>query len=155
MKSTPHVGDIVFYDANVNESFCMTFGYGIYLAKIVGLPGDTVKFYNNSYEIRGKIYPAEKRYFNGSEEIVVPTNLRGVKWGSEIYDNLEGQTLVIPDGEYLVDQWIGRECLQGTIINGSTATANRFTVKRDAIIGVVLFQMGHSNYFQEAQNVVY
>jgi hypothetical protein len=132
----------------------MAFGSGISMAKIIGSPGDTVKFYENSYEIRGKTYPAERRYYTdytGNEQIIIPMDLKDVKWGEEIFDNLAGQTLTIPEGQYLTDEWLGPECLHGVIINGSTAAANRYTVKQEAIIGVVLVQIGHSRIFENRQ----
>ncbi|MDO9333961.1 MAG: S26 family signal peptidase [Dehalococcoidales bacterium] len=151
IQSSPHIGDLVFYDAETNDSFCMTFGGGVYMAKIIGLPGDTVKFYENSYEIRGKTYPAERRYYIGNELKIIPMVLQYVKWGEKTFDNLAGQTLTIPEGQYLTDEWIGQECLPGIIFQGSTAMANRYTLKREAIIGVVLVQIGHSWIFERNQ----
>lgn len=154
-QSDPRIGDLVFYNAQTNDSFCMTFGSGITIAKIIGLPGDTVKFYETSYEIRGINYPSENRYYIGDELITFPKILRNVKWGDEIY-NLARKTLTVPEGQYLTDMWIGHECIPGVYINGSTAMADRYTIKQEAIIGIVLMQIGHSRIFENYQkSIVY
>jgi len=126
-------------------------GSGVYLAKIIGLPGDTVKFNNDSYEIRGKLYPTEQRYYVGNELKNLPIELTNMQWGDKYYDRLSGLTLSIPDDQYLTDEWIGWECLPDKMINGSTAIAKRFTIKAPSIIGVCLMQVGHSWIFENYQ----
>jgi signal peptidase I len=54
-KKTPEIGDLVLYDTNVKRSHCMAFGPGVYLAKVIGLPGDNVRFSQCSYEANGCI----------------------------------------------------------------------------------------------------
>jgi hypothetical protein len=55
----------------------------------------------------------------------------------------------------LADKWVGQEC-SGTDKNGSSIPYNRFTIKSEAITGVILEKIGHDQEFEDAQkNIVY
>jgi hypothetical protein len=140
-RQEPKLGDIVQYDWTLNNSACMAMGPGLYLAKVIGMPGDPVKFEAGSYYAAGVTVslPASK-----------PT-----MWGSTGYADVTNMKLIVPEGEYLADKCVGRECA-GTDINGSSIPYNRFTVKSAAITGVVLEKIGHDQEFEDAQkNIIY
>ena len=76
-------------------------------------------------------------------------------WGSTKYADVANMKLIVPDGEYLADKWIGQEC-SGTGQNGSSILYNRFTIKKEAITGVILEKIGHDQDFEDAQkNIIY
>jgi hypothetical protein len=52
--------------------------------------------------------------------------------------------LIVPEGEYLVDHWVGSEC-QGTNEFGSIFY-HRYTVNQDAILGIVTKKQGMWTY---------
>ncbi len=137
----PKLGDIVQYDWRLNNSDCMAMGPGFYLAKVVGKPGDAVKFEIDSFSANG---------FTGSLPATKPT-----MWGSTKYADVTNMKLIVPEGEYLADKWVGQEC-SGTDKNGSSIPYNRFTIKNEAITGVILEKIGHDQEFEDAQkNIVY
>ena len=137
----PKLGDIVQYDWRLNNSDCMAMGPGLYLTKVIGIPGDKVKFEAGSYFANG---------FTGSLPADIPT-----MWGSIKYADVTNMPLIVPDGEYLADKWVGQEC-SGTDKNGSSTPYNRFTIKSEAITGVILEKIGHDQEFEDAQkNIVY
>jgi hypothetical protein len=140
-RQEPKIGDIVQYDWRLNRSDCMAMGPGFYLAKVVGKPGDSVKFGIDSFFANG---------FTCSLPAGKPT-----MWGSTKYADVTDMKLVVPQGEYLADKWVGQEC-SGIDENGSNTPYNRITVKSEAIIGVILEKIGHDQEFEDAQeNIVY
>jgi len=139
------VGDIVLYDAKINKCDCMAFGPGVYLAKIIGLPGDKVNFSEYSYEANGYTVTFEREY----ESL-------NVMWGNDTYENVSNMQLTVPNSEYLADEFIGYECPPGEYDEYGSIAYNRFTIKREAIKGVVLRKVGHDKEFEEYwKNVVY
>jgi hypothetical protein len=47
----------------------------------------------------------------------------------------------------IADKWVGEEC-SGTDKNGSSIHCNRFTIKTEAIIGIILEKIGHDHEFE-------
>jgi hypothetical protein len=126
-RKEPNLGDVILYDRHLNKSDQGIMGPGIPLAKIVGLSGDKVNFNQQSYEANGFI--------------IKRTDLRRIMWGTEPYDDLFVMNLIVPDCEYLADHWVGSEW-QGTNEFGSVFY-HRYTVKQEAILGVVIEKTGH------------
>ncbi len=155
-QKEPEIGDIVQYDARVNKSFAMAFGSGVYLAKIIGLPGDNVSFERWSYEANGYKVSQERYYkANGTTYEHWP-NTRIVMWGTVKYEDVANMVLTVPNNEYLADRFIGLEATGEIDETGSSKTYHRFTIKREAIRGVLLKKLGHDKEFEEAQkNIVY
>ncbi len=151
---TPNLGDIVQYDAEVNNSFCMAFGSGIYLAKIIGLPGDSVSFERWSYEANGYQVTLERYYQANGKTVECWPKTRQVMWGTEIFDDLAGMRLEVPANEYLSDTAIGQECTGEKDATGSSKTYNRFTVRREAIRGVIIKKLGHDEEFEQRQKSI-
>jgi signal peptidase I len=142
-QKKPAVGDIVQYNWYINKSNCGAMGPNLYLAKIVGLPGDDVIFQQSSYKANGYICAV-----NGYE-------IKQVLWGSEKFDDVAGMKLQVPANEYLADKWMGNECTPGgAIVAGSSEAYNRFTVKQEAITGVILQKLGHDKEFEEEQKQI-
>jgi hypothetical protein len=140
-QKQPKPGDIVQYEWRLNNSDCMAMGPGFYLTKVIGIPGDAVKFEAVSYFANG---------FTVSLPVGKPT-----MWGSTKYADITDMKLIVPDGEYLADKWVGQEC-SGTDENGSSIPYNRFTIKSEAITGFILEKIGHDQEFEDAQkNIVY
>lgn len=140
-QQEPKLGDIVQYDWRLNNSDCMAMGPRFYLAKVFGKPGDAVSFEIDSFYANG---------FTASLPSTKPT-----MWGSTKYADVANMKLIVPDGEYLADKWIGQEC-SGTGQNGSSILYNRFTIKKEAITGVILEKIGHDQDFEDAQkNIIY
>jgi|GEM_PF-327899 len=135
----PKIGDVVQYDWRLNNSDCMAMGPGFYLTKVIGKSGDAVSFEISSFTANG---------FTGSMPATKPTI-----WGSTKYADVANMKLIVPVGEYLADKWIGQEC-SGTAENGSSILYNRFTVKSEAIIGVILEKIGHDQEFEDAQKTL-
>jgi hypothetical protein len=142
-QKEPAVGDIVQYNWIINKSACGGMGPSLYLAKIVGLPGDDVIFQQSSYEANGYMGTVENY---GTKQVI---------WGSEKFDNVAGMNLKVPANEYLADRWIGEECIPAEVNwPVSTEAYNRFTVKQEAIMGVVLQKLGHDKEFEEEQKQI-
>jgi hypothetical protein len=140
-QQEPKIGDIVQYDWRLNKSDCMAMGPGFYLAKVTGKPGDAASFKADSFFANG---------FTCSLPVTKPT-----MWGTTKYADVTNMKLIIPAGEYLADKCIGQEC-SGTDENGSSIPYNRFTVRREAVIGVILEKIGHDQKFEDAQkSIVY
>ncbi|MDO8578738.1 MAG: hypothetical protein Q7R50_06115 [Dehalococcoidales bacterium] len=138
---TPAVGDVVQYNARINNSDFGSFGPGIYLAKITAIPGDSVVFYQTYYETNGiKVQPG---------------GLASAIWGSQQFDNITGMSMTVPEAEFLTDKFIGYE-YRSAAANSSFPGYVRYTVKRKAIIGVITEKVGHDQKFEDRQkNVVY
>jgi hypothetical protein len=135
-QQEPKIGDVIQYDWRLNKSDCMAMGPGFSLAKVFGKPWDSVKFETDSFFANG---------FTSSLPATKPT-----MWGSTKYADVANMKLIVPDGEYLADKWIGQEC-SGTDENGSSILYNRFTVKSESIIGVILEKIGHDQEFEDVQ----
>jgi signal peptidase I len=147
-QKQPVPGDIVQYDWRKNKSDCMAMGPGTYLARIIGLPGDSVTFQTSSYQVNGLTADFSDSQTRGSQKIL---------WGNQkyIFSELVGQELKVPENEFLADKWVGQEC-QGTDENGSSVAYGRYTIKREAIIGVIKEKLGHDKKFEEEQKgIVY
>jgi hypothetical protein len=142
-QKKPAVGDIVQYNWYINKSSCGAMGPTFSLVKIVGLSGDDVQFKQSSYEANGYICSV-----NGYE-------IKQVLWGSEKFDDVAGMKLQVPANEYLADNWMGNECMPGgAIVAGSSEAYNRFTIKQEAITGVILQKLGHDKEFEERQKQI-
>jgi hypothetical protein len=77
-------------------------------------------------------------------------------WGTSRYEDAANMELTVPGNEYLADNWVGLECTGEIDETGSSKSYNRFTVKKEAIIGVILEKLGHDKEFEERQKgVVY
>lgn len=141
-EKAPAVGDVIQYDARINNSDFGSFGPGIYLAIITALPGDNVVFSQTLYEANGiKVQPGG--------------GLGRAIWGGQSFDNISEMRLTVPEGEFLTDKFIGYE-YQSSAANASFPGYARYTVKREAIIGVITQKVGHDQQFEDRQkNVVY
>lgn len=138
VEKAPEVDDLVLYDANVNGSHCMAFGPGVYLAKVIGVPGDQVNFSKGSFEANGQV---------GSYEGWGPMS---VMWGKERYEDVTNMELRVPEGEYLADKSVGQECPPGEYDeHGNSISYGRFTIKREAIKGIILKKVWHSKRLEE------
>ncbi len=147
-QKQPELGDIVQYDWFLNKNSCGAMGPPLYLVKIIGLPGDTVSFQQWSYEANGYEVTLE-RYYEANDRTYQhrPQTIQ-VLWAPEKLDNVAGMNLKVPTGEYLADKWIGYACVPGGY--------NLFTVKSEAITGVLIEKIGHDKEFEEEQkNTVY
>lgn len=142
IKKEPALGDVVQYDWGLNKSNCFAFGPSLYLAKIIGLPGDKVSFKVNSFSANG--YAGSFPYGTGIWPRTKPT-----MWGTMIYADAADMELTVPDGEYLADKWIGQECTGELDETGTSKSYNRFTIKQPAITGVILKKLGHDRAFEE------
>ena len=131
-KTQPKLGDIVLYSWTLNKSNFMAFGPEYQLIKIVGLPGDSVTFKDYSYSANT---------FNIGLRDDVSYTLN-VMWGKTVYADVSGLTLKVPDGEYLGDKWVGQEGKQGGFGKSASVSYNRFTVKKEAVSGVVVKKVG-------------
>lgn len=152
-EKAPKIGDVVLYDAEVNGSNCMAFGPGVYLAKVIGLAGDKVSFSEYSYEVNGQIYASEDRYEIDHELHRKPVKTEGVMWGTDRYKNMANTVLSVPEGEYLADKWVGLECPMG---ERSEYGGSRFTIKREAIKGIILNKVWHSKRLEQYyKSIVY
>ena len=145
----PETDDVVLYDAEVNRSHCMAFGPGVYLAKIIGVTGDRVSFSEYSYEVNGQIYASEDRYQIDHEIHRKPVKMEGVMWGTDKYGIMANMVLRVPEGEYLADKWVGLECPPGEYDEHGSIAYSRFTIKREAIEGIILKKVWHSKALEE------
>jgi len=136
---SPQPGDIVQYDDRLNATDCRAFGPGQYLARVAGLPGATVAFEQCAF-VAG--------CFIGAIECGpdVAPRTQGVYWGEEWHDDIDGMSLVVPAGEYLANRWVGQECRQ---VGAELRTGSRFTIRSEAIIGVVVKKVGHDDRMQQ------
>lgn len=131
----PVVGDVIIYDSFKNDSICFTMGSGKYLGKILGVPGETFSFQNGNLKIRTEIVKFDKDY---SKERAV--------FGGQKYENLVDKNITLQPREYLIDKWMGLECFTGELDKtGSSISYNRFTINKEAIIGVIGKKIGHDN----------
>jgi len=145
-QRTPEPGDVVQYDGRLNDSDCYSFGPGQYLAKVIALPGASVEFQECSFNVGG---------FAGTIDCgpELWPRTQGVYWGAEWLEDIAGGTLLVPEGELLADRWIGQECRQ---FGAESRVGSRFTIKSDAVIGVVLKKLGHDDRMQEyLESIVY
>jgi len=148
-QKEPALGDIVQYDWSINKSNCLGMGSGVYLAKIIAKPGDRVKFDLHSFTANG--YTGSFVYGPNIWPRTKPT-----MWGTSRYEDAANMELTVPGNEYLADNWVGLECTGEIDETGSSKSYNRFTVKKEAIIGVILEKLGHDKEFEEHQKgVVY
>lgn len=116
----PTPGDIVQYDDSLNGTGEFAFGPGKYLARLIAGPGDTAAF--NECQVEANGFVAEMDC----------SDLQSVSWGDEWYEYVVGLSMVVPDGEFLADRWVG-----------PTQDGNRLTVRQDAIIAVIEERVGH------------
>ncbi|HTY82335.1 MAG TPA: hypothetical protein VMB24_06095 [Dehalococcoidales bacterium] len=134
-KTSPKLGDVVLYSWALNKSNFMAFGPDYQLIKIVGMPGDSVTFAVYSYKVNS--------YNIGLRDDVSYT--ANVMWGTTLYPSVAGLTLKVPDGEYLADRWVGQEGKQGGFGKSQSVSYNRFTVKKEAVSGVVVKKIGSTS----------
>jgi len=142
----PVPGDVVQYDDHLNATDCYAFGPGQYLARVVAEPGAAVQFQECVF-VAGCFLGAIEC---GPE---ISSRTEHVFWGDEWYENVAGLSLVVPDGEYLSNRWLGQECRQ---VGGEVTAGSRFTIKSDAIIGVIVKKVGHDDRMQQyLEGIVY
>ncbi|MBN1152492.1 MAG: hypothetical protein JXA58_04710 [Dehalococcoidia bacterium] len=145
-ECVPQPGDVVQYDAQANGSDCHAFGPGQYLARIGAGPGSVVRFEECMF-VAG-CYLGAIECGEG-----VASRTQNVCWGEDFYEDVVGLSLTVPDDEYLAHAWIGQECRE---IGGESLACSRFTIKSDAIIGVVVKKLGHDERMQEyLESIVY
>jgi signal peptidase I len=156
-SAQPDIGDIVYYDADKNKTYCMAFGPSVGFAKIVGLPGDTVTINPEYYVVNGNKYIYEERYYMDQKLHTKQNNLSRLMWGGETYEDITGEIeLTVPDDEYLADELIGNDCSPRKPEEVNTLPYTRLTVKEEALIGVVVCKLGHSFCFEKRErNAVY
>jgi hypothetical protein len=139
----PIIGDVVLYDCHKNKSYCMAFGPGVDLARIIGLSGDIVSFQQSTY-----ISNSISGNFSRPQRTL---------WGADKFDvaDMLDRQLKVPENELLVDRWIGQECRPGDVDeHGSSIAYSRYTLKREAITGVLIKKTGHDKEFEEQQKKV-
>jgi hypothetical protein len=136
ITTTPKIGDVILYDCVVNKSDFGSFGPRYRLVRVIALPDDEVIFKLLSYEANGYEVILQKHD---------TTSTRNAIWGSEIYNDVTGLTLQIPEGEYLCDKWIGWESRKGNLDETDYIQYNRFTIMEEAISGIVIKKIGHEN----------
>jgi len=148
-QKEPEPGDIVQYDAEANKSHCMAFGPGVYLARIIGLPGDRVSFSRCDFKVNE--YTGSSRCGEG-----IWPSTQIVMWGTDKYEDIASMELRVPVDEFLADSFIGLECTGEIDETGSSISYHRFTIKRQAVKGVILKKVGYDEEFAEREkNVVY
>jgi hypothetical protein len=135
-EKTPALGDVILYDWTLNKSDFNGFGPRYQLARVIGLPGDEVTFESWSYNANSYNVTLTGQEHNPPTKYVI--------WGNETFIDVSGLTLKLPDEEYLGDRMIGREGRQ-EIGKTESIGYNRFTVKKDAINGIVVKKIGHQN----------
>lgn len=129
-------GDIILFNSAVNKSDFQAFGTKYSLVKITALPGDSVTFQKGLYTANG--YNILLRQDSNIDVV-------NVAWGSTIIADVSGSTLQIPENEYLGDRWIGREGSQNSSGESSSMGYNRFTIKKEAVCGIVVKKIEHRN----------
>ncbi|MFC2018723.1 hypothetical protein ACFLU4_02040 [Chloroflexota bacterium] len=147
-QKEPELGDVVIFDFVVNGSSCNESGSPPSVArKIIGMPGDRVVFSQCSYEANGYTGQTMSKGCGGKYERSLSTTY-AVMWGGEVYENIIGLELTVPEGEYLSDQFVGWGCPEG--IKSSLGYPIQrppdytyFTIKQEAVKGVVLEKVGH------------
>lgn len=145
-QRAPEPGDIVQYDDHLNATDCYAFGSGQYLARVVAMPGATVEFQECLF-VAG--------CFLGAIECGpdISPRTQQVYWGEAWYEDVVGMSLVVPDGEYLANRFLGQECRQ---VGADFRAGSRFTVKSDAVIGVIVKKVGHDDRMQQyLEGIVY
>jgi hypothetical protein len=103
---------------------------------VIALPGDSVSFARWSYQA------------NGCDVVLQEHNApetTKVLWGADIYTDVAGLTLQVPNEEYLGDRWIGREGRPEEFGQANYFGYNRFTIKKAAISGIVIKKTGHKD----------
>jgi hypothetical protein len=136
VTATPKAGDIVLYDWTLNKSNFQGFGPQYQLAKVIALPGESVIFERSSYEANG---------FDVNLQVHNTPVTTDVAWGSAIYADVSGLTLQVPNGEFLSDRWIGREGRPEDFGKENYVSYNRFTIKKEAVSGIVLKKIEHKD----------
>lgn len=146
VEKNPVPGDLVLYDADLNDSYCTAFGPGVHIARIIGRPGDLVVFGKYSYE--APVYRDEMSSQGPARPKVI--------WGAELYDDVTDMALRVPYREFLAEDWIGYECVQTDLDGHDSQLYNRYTVRQGVIIGVILGKVGHDEEFEKHwANAVY
>jgi hypothetical protein len=129
-------GDIILFNSAVNKSDFQAFGTKYLLAKIIALPGDSVTFQKGSYTANG--YKILLRQDSNIDVV-------NVAWGITKIADVSGSTLQIPENEYLGDRWIGMEGGQNISGESTSMGYNRFTIKKEAVCGIVVKKIEHRN----------
>ena len=144
-KGQAALGDDVVYNSVDNKSMCLAMGSAMSLGKIVGLPGGSVSFQNDGFKIGTELIKLDKDY---SQQKAV--------FGGQKYNNLP-INIIIKNGEYLLDKWVGFECFNGELDEtGTSIPYNRFTVNEESIMGVIEKKIGHDNQAEkEFRNRIY
>jgi len=139
---SPQLGDIVVYDCEKNNSYCMAMGPGVDLIKVIGMPGDIVDCTKKYADVNG-----QRIFWQGGGSII---------WGTEKYGEMPDMKLRVPDGEYLSDQWVGIECSPDEKQENRTIAYDRYTVKTEAIAGIIVKKIRHDEEFEKTlKNIVY
>jgi len=136
-------GDVVLYSYSKEGSLYGRFGPDQCLARIIGLPGDRVNFGDCSYESNG--YQVSLDCSPGKWPRTKPTI-----WGNTPYEDAANMELIVPEGEYLADAWVGWGTVPGEKDEtGSSVHHNRFTVKGAGMLGVVVEKVRHDSELEE------
>jgi len=138
-EKVPVPGDVVQYDDRLNRTDCHAFGPGQYVARVVAVSGAVVTF--DECVFTSACYLGAIECGPG-----ISPRTQNVCWGDDWYDDVVGLSLTVPEGEYLANRWIGQECRE---VGGESLAGSRFTIKSDAVIGVVVKKLGHDDRMQE------
>ena len=105
--STPQRGDvIVFYDFADNEFL---------LKRIIGLPGEEIEIINGEIYIDNQLWVDEFSHIRLSKLLVGPDEVPLKNWetGENVYENDDGESFTLVEGEYWVigdnrqESWYG------------------------------------------------
>ena len=135
---SPTVGDVIMYESYKNRNMCLSIGSGVALGRILGVPGETFSFQNGNLQIRTEIVKFDRDY---SQQRAI--------FGGQKYENLVARNIILTNGEYLIDKWVGLECVAGEIGGTVSSVYNRFTVNEEAIIGIIVEKIGHDQQVEE------
>lgn len=133
----PSLNDIVIFNPHQNKSMCTGFGPHMQLGKITGLPGEKVSFKNNTMVIRNEVIQFDRDH-----------SRRNAIFGGKRYENLTMRDIILQPGEYLLDKLVGNEC-SGVDASGNSIVYDRFTVNKEALIGIIVGKIGHDDQLEK------
>ncbi|MDD2487184.1 MAG: signal peptidase I [Candidatus Gracilibacteria bacterium] len=133
----PTRGDVVIFRPHANN------GKEFYIKRVLGLPGDTIKFENGEVFIKR---PNDKDFIKLNESYLSETNIKSTFLGPDIKEN----SFTVPEGDYFlmgdnrVNSSDSRSCFLSCSIKGSS-----HFIKRGDILGKVFLDFGYFNIFKE------
>lgn len=134
----PERGDVVVITPHVDRD------REYYIKRVIGLPGDTLKFEDGNVFIK-KSDSGSGEFIQLNESYLSPSN----KGNTRLPDSVEQNIFKIPEGYYWVmgdnrnNSADSRQCFQNCYGNSETA----HFIKRKDIIGKVLLNFGYFNIF--------